>query len=554
MSRTLVVQAALAGPAVAGAAWLGLCLLRRRWLRWFAGAVLGLGAHAAAWWVFWLAFEGEAPSWRTFAPDLLGATVAVAGEVAILVAALRVEGLQRREVPAAGTALGVAASAIVAAAYTGSLPVLAMLVVLPSAAVAAAALASPGRPDLRGFLPLAAADVLALAGLIVAQVRGETAGLGPSPGASAFLLLAAAAIKVGALPGLGTWRLAAGSGPGGLVAVTLRAQGVALAVTGGLVMGAAQGSAAVAGIAAGALLIGGIAAIAVRDAGTGLSGAVGAGAAVPFVALGLGGAVGTRAFLVLFPVFLLAAGVIALAGWPGGGEPKSSRAAWRWLGSAGLAAAAFSILGFPPGGGFPGTWLTLSVAGLRAEASPAWFLVLGGAAVGLVLAGLAAVPSIRSAGAGALRAIPAALAGLALLYVGLQPVRLAVGWWLRIESELGTPVVLAASGAPELPVLGGRNLALIVGEAALLAAAVVALGRGLRDESSPYVPTAPRGLRAAPGRAAARLPRGPLARPVAAGIATWRKGLDLGVLAALELAAVALVVVVVAEAAGSGFL
>jgi hypothetical protein len=275
---------------------------------------------------------------------------------------------------------------------------------------------------------------------------------------------------------------------------------------------------------------------------------------VPFVALGLGGAVGTRAFLVLFPAFLLAAGAIALAGWPGGGEPRSSRAAWRWFGSAGLAAAVFSVLGFPPGGGFPGTWLTLSVAGLRAEASPAWFLILGGAVVGLVLAGLAAVPSIRSAGVGALRAIPAALAGLALLYVGLQPVRLAVGWWLRIESELGTPVVLAASGAPELPVLGGRNLALIVGEAALLVAAVVALGRGLRDESSPYAPTAPRGLRAALDRAAARLPRGPLARPVGAGIATWRKGLDLGVLAALELAAVALVVVVVAEAAGSGFL
>src|SRR5918996_1650322 len=204
-----------------------------RWPRWVAGAVLGLGAHAAAWWVFWLAFEGEAPSWRAFAPDLLGATVAVAGEVAILVAALRVEGLQRREVPAAGTALGVASSAIVAAAYTGSVPVLAMVVILPSAAVAAAVLASPGRPDLRGFLPLAAADVVVIAVLIVAQGRGETAGLGPSPGASAFLLLAAAAIKVGAVPGLGTWRLAAGSGPGGLGAVTPRAPGIAFAGTRG---------------------------------------------------------------------------------------------------------------------------------------------------------------------------------------------------------------------------------------------------------------------------------------------------------------------------------
>jgi hypothetical protein len=271
---------------------------------------------------------------------------------------------------------------------------------------------------------------------------------------------------------------------------------------------------------------------------------------VPFVALGLGGAVGTRAFLVLFPAFLLAAGAVTLAAWPGGIAPRTPRAGWRWLGAGALAAAALSILGFPPGGGFPGTWLTLSVSGLRAEASPVWFLVVGAVAVGLVLAGLAAVPAIRSARVGPLRAIPAALAGLALLYVGLQPVRLALGWWVRIEADLGTPVVLAVTGAPQLPVLGGRNLALIVGEAALLVAAVIALGRGLRDESSPYVPTVPSGFRTALARAAARLPRRPLSRPVAA----WRKGLDLGVLVALELAALALAVVVVAEAASSGFL
>jgi hypothetical protein len=419
-----------------------------------------------------------------------------------------------------------------------------MAAVLPSAAVAAAIVAPPGRPDLRGLLPLAAADVLATAGLVVAQARGESAAVGASGGAAAFLLLAAAAIKVGAVPGLGTWRLAGATGPGGLAAVTLRAQGVALAVIGGLVLGTAAGSAAVAAAAAAACLLGGAVTLAVRDVGVSLSGVVGAGAALPFVALGLGGAVGTRAFLVLFPAFLVAAGVIVLAGWPGGIPPKTPRAGWRWLGLAALGAAALSLLGFPPGGGFPGTWLTLSLSGLRAEVSPVWLLVLGGVAVGLALAGLGAVPAIRSARLGAVRAIPAALAALALLYVGLQPVRLAVGWWVRIEADLSTPVVLAATGAPELPVLGGRNLAVIVGEAALLVAAVLALGRGLRDESPPYVSTARASPRAPLERVGGRLP----------GAAVWRNGLDLGVLVALELAAVVLVAVVVAEAAGSGFL
>jgi hypothetical protein len=504
--------------------------------------------------VFWLTFEGDVPSWRAFAPGLLGATVAVAAEVAILLAALRLQSLERWDVPAAGTALGVAASAIVAAAYTGSLPVLAMTVVLPSVALAAVVLARPGRPELRGLVPLAAADVVAVAGLVVAQVRGESAGLGASPGAAAFLLLAAAAIKVGAVPGLGTWRLAGDAGPGGLIALALRAQGIGLAVIGGLVMGGAGGSPLVAGVAASALFVGAVAALAVRDLASSLSAAVGVGATLPFLALGLGGAVGTRAFLVLFPAFLLAAGTIVLVGWPGDVPPRTSRAGWRWLGAAALAAAVLSILGFPPAGGFPGTWLTLSLAGVRAEASPVWLLVLGAAAVGLVLAGLAAVPAIRSARPGALRAIPAALAGLALLYVGLQPVRLAVGWWVRIESVLGTPVVLAATGAPELPVLGGRNLAVIVGEAALLVAAVIALGRGFRDEAPPYAPGTPVRLQAALEGAWARLPLGRQSGWVATGAAAWRKGLDLGVLAALELAAVVLVAVVVAEAAASGFL
>lgn len=558
MSGTLLLQAALAGPALAGAAWLGLSLLRSPWPRRVAGTVLVLAAHAAAWGVFWLAYRGHPPAWRGFAPDLLGATVAAAGEVAVVLVALRLDGLERRAAPAAGAALGVATSAVVATAYEGSLPVQAMLVALPTLAAAAAILGRPGPPDLRGLASLAAADVVAVAGLLVAHVRGESVVVGASPGAAAFLLLAAAAIKVGAVPGMGTWRLAASHGPGGLVATALRAQGIALAALGGLMLGEGEGSAAAVGLAAAALLVGGVAAVALRDPAAALAAVVGAGAAVPFLALGLGGAVGTRAFLVLFPAFLLAAGAVVLVGWPGEEPPRPARAGWRWLGAAGLAAGALSIVGLPPGGGFPGTWLTLSLAGVRAEGSVLWVPALGGAALGLTVAGLAAVPAIRSARPGPLRAIPAALAGLTLLYAGLQPVRLAVGWWVRIEADLGTPFVLAASGAPRLPVMGNRNLAVVIGEAMLLVGAVIALGRGLRDDSAPYVPVASarlgESIRGAVRGVGARVPLGPLVRPVAGLAGAWGKGLGLGVVLALELAAAVLAAVIVAEAAASGFL
>jgi len=556
--RTLLVQAALGGPAVAGLVWLALSPLRPRWPRRVAGALFALGAHAAAWTVFWLAFRGESASWRSFDPDLLGATITVASEVAVLLVALRVDGLGRREAPVAAAALGVATSAVVAAAYARSLPVQTLVLVLPTLAAVAASLSERGRPDLRGLVGLAAADVVAAVGFTVAQVRSETTALGPSEGAAALLLLAAAAAKAGALPGLGTWRLAAQRGPGGLVAVAVRSQGVALAAIGGLVLGGAESSTPVAAAAAAALLLAGAAAVGSRAEAVALSGVVGAGAALPFLALGLGGAIGARAFLVLFPVFLLGAGAVALVGVPGPPAPRPAGTGWRWLGAASLGVAALSILGFPPGGGFPGAWLTLSLAGVRAEAAPAWLLVFGGAAVGLALAALAAVPSVRSARPGPVRAIPAALAALALLYVGLQPVRLGVGWWLRVEAELAVPVVLPSTGAPDLPPLGGLNLALVVGEAAALVVLVALLGRGFRDARAPYVPATSgrlaEAVRPALGRAGALVSRGPVARPASALARARTRGLDLGLVLALEIAALVLAGRVVAVAAGSGFL
>ncbi|MGH2767020.1 MAG: hypothetical protein ACRDKA_14100 [Actinomycetota bacterium] len=551
MTRTLLVQAALGGPAVAGLAWFGLSFLRWRWPRRTAGILLALAAHTAAWVVFWLAFRGQSASWRAFDPSLLGATVAVASEAAILLAALRIDGLSRREAPVGGLALGVATSAVVAAAYTTSLPVQAMVLAIPTVAAAAASLSTRGRPELRGLLVLAASDVVAAVGFTVAQVRSDGTALEPSHGAAAFLLLAAAAVKAGAVPGLGTWRLAAQRGPGGVAAVAVRAHGMALAVIGGVLLGGASPSVPVAAVAAGALVVAGAVAVAGRDEAASLSAVVGAGAALPFLALGLGGAVGTRAFLVLFPVFLLAAGSIALVGRPGRGPPGPARAGWRWLGAAALGAAALSILGFPPGGGFPGSWLTLSLAGLRAEASPWWLLVIGGALVGLALAGLAAVPAVRSVRPGPLRAIPAGLAAAALLYVGLQPVRLAVGWWVRVEEELGTPMVLAATGAPDLPALGGLNLALVLAEVAAIVGLVILLGRGFRDAAAPFVPAASGRLADGVRRG---LGRGPMARPAALLAGARRRGLDLGLLLALELTTGVLAARAVIVAADSGFL
>jgi hypothetical protein len=547
-----LVQAALGGPAVAGVAW--LALVRWPWIRRAVAGLVALAAHAAAWGVFWLRYGGDPASWRSFAPGLLGATLAVAAEVAVLLVALRVEWVGRRGGPTAVVGLAVSASALVGAAYAVSLPVQVLLVAVPTVAAAAAALADRGRIDLAGLIGLAAADVVAAAGFTVAQVRGDATAMGSSAGAAAFLILIAGAAKAGALPGIATWRLARQDGPGGLVAAALRAQGVVLAAIGGLTLGGARPSAAVAGVAAGAVLLAGLWAARARTRTTALTAATGAAAGVPFLALGLGGAVGIRAFLVLFPALLVAIGAAVLLAWPGRtAEARPPRAGWRWLGTASLGVAVLSLVGFPPGGGFPGTWLTLSLAGVRSEGQPWWLLALGAAALGLALAALGAVALIRSAGPGAFPAVAGVLAAAALLYIGAQPVRLGVGWWVRVEAELRAPVVLAASGAPDLPPLGGLNLALVIGEGLAIVGLIVLLGRGFRDARVPFTAVVG-GAVPAPGRRLGALVARPLRGPIRALAGARARGLDLGVVVVLELAALVLAARVVLVAADSGFL
>ncbi len=61
---------------------------------------------------------------------------------------------------------------------------------------------------------------------------------------------------------------------------------------------------------------------------------------------------GARAFLVGFPAFLVASTAVTILGTPplGGRDAQPS---WRWVGGAALVVAIGSLLGLPPGGGFP---------------------------------------------------------------------------------------------------------------------------------------------------------------------------------------------------------
>jgi hypothetical protein len=493
MTDARLLLAAILGPALVGAVLLAAG--RWRWIRWIGGGLVAAAAHGTAWWVVVLAYRGDPPAWRSFQPDLLRASVAVAAEVAVILAAVRADRLGRWS-PGATVGLAVAASAVVGAAFSQSLPVLAVLLPIPTIAAAGAALTGRARADLRGLLALAAADAVALAGLSVVYHRVEATAVAPEGGVLGVgLLLAAAAVKAGAVPGVGTWRLAGTGGPGAPVAVALRGQGVLLAVVAGLEIGAAQPQPVVAGVAAGAVLLAGAAAVGARTGTRAAAAVAGAGAGLPFVALGLGGAVGTRAALILVPPILLGAGAAFLLGWSPradevdpAGPPSDPRAGWRWLGASAAAVGAVSVIGLPPGGGFPGAWLTLSLAGARSSAAAPYLLVAGAAGLGLALAAVGSVPLVRSVRARAGPAILGTVAAATLMYMGLQPVRLGIGWWLRIERELGTPEVLGASGAPALPPVGGLNVAVVMVEAALLVGLVVLLGRGFRDSRAPFVP------------------------------------------------------------------
>jgi hypothetical protein len=487
----LLLQGAIAGPAVAGVVWVVAWRLtgsRWPWIRRAAGGLVAVAAVAAGSVVLWFTYRGDDLRWRSYQPDLLGASVAVGVELAVLLAAVRADGPERWG-PSAMAGLAVATSAVVASAFSRSLAVQAVVLPLPTLAAAVAAVAGRDRGDLRGILGLAAADGVALLGLSVVFTRVGRTLVGPEGGVlGGGLLMIAGAIKAGAVPGVGTWLLAATDGPGAPVSMALRGQGLALALLGGIVVVPGEPHAVTAAVAGAAVLVSGAAALAATTGRAAVTALSGAAAGVVFAALGLGGAVGTRAALVLTPPFLLAAGAAFTLGWNRREEVDvESRSGWRWLGAAALAVAVLTLAGLPPGGGFPGTWLTLSVAGARASSAAPYYLLAGAIALGLVSAALGAVPLLRASRARTWPAILGSVVAVALVYAGLAPARLGIGWWVRIERDLGVPVVLAASGPPDLPPLGVVNLALVLTEAVVLVGAVVALARGFRDVRVPFV-------------------------------------------------------------------
>ena len=551
-----LVVGAVGGPAVAALAWLALS--RWRWGRRAGGGAVAVASHAAAWGVFWLAYNAEEVGWRGLRPDLLDATIVVAAELAILLAAVRAETRGAHapaELPAALVALGVAAAGVAAIAYADSLVLVALLLPIPALAAGVAAISGAGPADVRGLLGLAAADAAALAGLSIVYASSDTVAFTAVDGVGAALVVAGAAAKAGAVPGVATWRIAATDGPAAPVAVALRGQGNALVALACLHLGATGVDLAAA--AAAAVALSGIAAVVATRPAAVATAAVGAAAGIPFLALGLGGATGVRAFLLAFPAFLIAAGAAHALAWPGRGADEGTvprRVRWRGPSAVALGVTLGSLLALPPGGGFPGTWLALSLATVRAEAAPAWLAIAGAAGLGLALAAIAALPLVRAAVARPAVALAGTVAALTLLYIGTQPVRLGIGWWLRVEGELAAATLLPSAGTPSLPPLGGSHLLLAAAPALGLVALLVALGRGVRAAEPSFAPLIPR----PPRRGAAGRPAAVPGRSVDAvrrlSAAATEAAAGFGVALVLEVAALVLAARLVLLGAQTGFL
>jgi NADH:ubiquinone oxidoreductase subunit 2 (subunit N) len=499
MSAALIawtIAIAAIGPAAAGLVWLGLA----RWPRvaraalWAALAV----AHVAAWGVFWLSYRGEEVLWRGLHPTLLGATLAAVTELAILLALARAHVLAPRRLPTVVLGLTAGASAVVYGAYVDNLLLIALFFPVTTLGAAMVSLGDPGRSDLRGLFSLALADAVVIAGLTALEARLGTTIVGPDPGATVAnaLMLGGAALKAGAIPGFGAWMLTAADGPAALMAPAVRGQALILAAVAALQAGESQEADPAAVVAAVAILLNAVMGVVARRGPTVMASALGSGAGVAFLALSLGGGVGARAFLVLAPVYVLATGTAVLVGWEASEEDRAPRerdrrpprAAWSWLGFAALLVVLGSLVGLPPGGGFPGTWLTLSLATTRGLTEPLLLGVAAATGIGLAVTFLAALPLAGTVRTRAVPAVVGAASALGLLYVGLQPVRLGIGWWLRVENELGLPTLLPAAAAPDLPPIGGLRLAAVLLPAVVLVGAVVALGRGIRESRTRFVP------------------------------------------------------------------
>jgi hypothetical protein len=544
-----LLQAAAVAPAVAGVAW--LALHRWPWIRRAVGGVVWLAAHAAAWAVFWRLYGGETLRWRSLEPGLLQASIVPIAEIGVLLALIRAEGLGRRATIGAVVGLTVSTSAVVFGAYAVSLIAQAVFLPVPTLAAAVVTLAGSERRSFAGLGGLAAADLVGVVGLTVLFDRSGSSAVASSDGiglGSALLFLSAAA-KAGALPGLATWRLTASEGPGALVTAALRGQAVAICALAGPVLGGVDESVPLAAAAAVVTFLAGAAGVLATRSHASLAAVVGACSAVQFLALGLGGSVGLRAFLLLFPAFLLASGVILLVGWPGQEEVVAGRSsrAWRWVGGAALTVSLASLAGLPPSGGFPGTWLTLDLATVRGVIEPLYIVFAGAATLGLVAAAVGAISLVRAARPQWVHALLGAAGAGLLLYIGSLPVRVGGGWLVRVEEGLNAPRLLSFAGAPSLPPIAGDILLMAAAAAAIPVALVVLLGRGVRDAAGSFAGLVPRGKAGARARGPA-----PWVRKLRAG----GERLNIGMAAAMliEGAAVWSIAQLVISAGRRGFL
>lgn len=511
---------------MAGAAWLALAPWP--WLRRLAGGVLAVAAQAASWAVFWSVFQGEALAWARLEPGLLGATLAAVTGLAALIAAPRADALEQRVAAPVVVGLAVSVTAVTATAFTGSLVAIAVAMPVPTLA-AAAALRSGG--ERHGLIGLAAADAVALVAILLLLDDTGSTMIGPAEGAGLGLLLLGAAAKMGAVPGIAAWRLAASEGAGPPLAVAVRAHGVVLASIAGLRIAEARGSTGLAAAAAVLVLVAGASAVLTRRPSGALAAATGVGGGLALFALGLGGTVGARAFLWLAPAFLLSAAVAAGVSWASD-EPWI---AWRWIGAAAFGVAVLSLVGLPPGGGFPGAWLALTLAWERG--TDLW--LVGAVAIGIGAAAIGAAPVLASLRPARTAALLAGVWAGALLYLGMQPLRLGLGWLVRVETELGLAPLLGSAGAPEVPAFGGSDLALAAIPAVLVVAAIAGLARGVEEPetaSSPLLALPdPPGMPPIVERARARGAGLAVAAAIAAGSAAllvWivGRGISLGFL------------------------
>jgi hypothetical protein len=544
-----LLQVAAVGPAVAGVVWLGL--LRWPWIRRLAGGAVWLAAHAAAWAVFWRLYGGETVVWRGLEPGLLQASVVPLAEIGVLLALIRADALRGRAAVGAVVGLTVSMSAVVVGAYSTSLVGQALFLPVPTLAAAAASLTGSRWRRMPGLGGLAAADLVAVLGFAVLFDRSGSSTVTSAGGlglGSALLLLSAAA-KVGAVPGVATWRLTASEDPGALVTAALRGQGVVLCALAGPIVAGVDDSVPLAAVAVAAALIAGATGLLTGRARTSLAALCGAAGAVPFLAIGLGGPVGLRAFLLLFPAFLLASGVALLVGWPGEGEELAGRRSRirRWVGGAALGVSAASLAGLPPAGGFPGTWLTFDLATARGTIEPLYVILAGAAALGLVAAVVGAIPLLRAVRPGWIPALVGAAGAGMLLYVGSLPVRVGGGWWLRVEDGLNAPRLLSFVGAPSLPPVAGKVLLAAAVASAIPVGLVILLGRGFRDAGGTF---------AGPIRRRNPGASGGGVRHLARKLRALSERLYVGMAAALliELAAVWSIVQLVIRAGRRGFL